>query len=452
MTQAQSIKADLRVVGGGLAGCEAAWQAAERGLSVLLYEMRPGQSTPAHRGGDLAELVCSNSLGSKLPDRATGLLQEECRRMGSLLLRCAEETAVPAGGALAVDRDPFSRKVTDALSTHPRIRIERSEVVRIPEGLTVLATGPLTSPAFSNALAEWVGAEHLFFYDAMAPIVDAESIDRTIAFDGSRYDRGETGEGDYLNCPFTREAYERFAEELRLAQRVELRSFERDIDQGVRTAQQTYFEGCLPVETLAARGARTLAFGPLRPVGLRDPLTGRRPYAVVQLRRENLAATLFNLVGFQTNLTISEQDRVFRMIPGLAQARFVRYGQMHRNTYLRSPGRILPSLQWIGREDLFLAGQMIGVEGYMGSVATGLLAGVNAARRFHGESSVICPAETMIGALCRYVAATDAATFQPMKANFGILPPPEDGTLRGREKAAWLAARAADRLPIELLR
>lgn len=430
----------IRIVGGGLAGCEAAWQAAARGHRVLLHEMRPEVMTPAHRTGDLAELVCSNSLGSGLPDRATGILQAECRRLDSLLMRCATACAVPAGGALAVDREAFARAVTEAIESHPGIRRVSGEVRLLPEPPSVVATGPLTSPAMSDALAAAAGRENLFFYDAIAPVVEADSLDRSVVFSASRYGRGESGEGDYLNCPMTGEEYDRFVAELSAARRIELRPFEAELDRGVRAG--AYFEGCLPVEVLAARGPRTLAFGPMRPVGLRDPRTGLRPHAVLQLRRENLAATQYNLVGFQTNLAQSEQARVFRMIPGLGHARFARYGQMHRNTYLRTPGLLTPALEWIGREGLFLAGQVAGVEGYMGSVATGWLAGVNAARYVEGKPPLVLSPETMLGAICRYVAEADPGNYQPVKANLGLLPPLEDARLRGKDKAAALAARA----------
>lgn len=447
MTEEQSGNRNVQIVGGGLAGCEAAWQVAERGHRVTLYEMRPVHSTPAHRTGDLSELVCSNSLGSKLPDRATGLLQEECRRMGSLLIRCADRASVPAGGALAVDRDAFARAVTETLIAHPRIQVVREEIRRIPDGPAVVATGPLTSPAMSSALAELAGRENLFFYDAIAPIVDAESLDRSIVFSASRYDRGDSESGDYLNCPFTRVEYDSFVEALRTARRMELKSFESGIDRGVHTATPSFFEGCLPVEVLAARGPRTLAFGPLRPVGLREPRTGYRPFAVAQLRRENLAASLYNLVGFQTNLVREDQDRVFRMIPGLQQAQFIRYGQMHRNTYIRAPGRLASTLGWLGRDQLFFAGQIAGVEGYMGSIATGLLAGINVSRHVRGEAPLRCPVETMLGSICRYVAEADPDAYQPMKANLGLLPPLDDPRIRGKEKALALSARALSVLP-----
>ncbi|HUF39484.1 MAG TPA: methylenetetrahydrofolate--tRNA-(uracil(54)-C(5))-methyltransferase (FADH(2)-oxidizing) TrmFO [Anaerolineales bacterium] len=433
----------LTIIGGGLAGSEAAWQAAVRGVNVRLYEMRPGLSTGAHVGADLAELVCSNSLGSNLVDRASGLLKEELRRMGSLLVRCADETAVPAGGALAVDREAFARRVTEAVEKHPNITVVREEVRAIPDGPCVIASGPLTSSALSKAIQELSGEEHLYFFDAISPIVDVESIDFAIAFRDNRYGRGAAAEGDYINCPMDREEYERFVEALAGAERIELKEFETAVEQGVKAGLHEYFEGCLPVEVLASRGPKTLAFGPLRPVGLTDPRTVRRPHAVVQLRQDNLAGSLYNLVGFQTNLKFPEQRRVFRMIPGLEKAVFERYGQMHRNTFIYSPVLLEPTLQFKGRPELFFAGQITGVEGYAGNIGTGLLAGVNAVRVMAGEAPVVLPAETMLGALCRYVTQAGAADFQPMKANFGILPPLEDEIRRGRrERAAAYSERA----------
>ncbi len=408
--------ADLAVIGGGLAGSEAAWQAARYGLQVTIYEMRPVRMTPAHVSDRLAELVCSNSLGSNLADRAPGLLKEELRRLGSLIMTCADATAVPAGGALAVDREAFAQMVTDRVTAHPAITLCRQEVTAIPEGRpVVIATGPLTSPALAEQIAALTGSEHLYFYDAMAPIVTAESVDMSVAFRASRYERGEEEEGDYLNCPLTRAEYERFVRELVSAETIPLRDFERE--------DPRFFEACLPVEVLARRGLQALAFGPLKPVGLIDPRTGERPYAVVQLRRDNQAGTLYNLVGFQTNLKWGEQDRVFRLIPGLEHAEFVRYGQMHRNTFLNSPMLLRPTMQFRGRDDLFFAGQITGTEGYVGSVASGLVAGLNAARLVVGHPLLLFPSTTMIGALCGYVAASASAPFQPMKANFGLLPP-----------------------------
>ncbi len=434
---------ELIVIGGGLAGSEAAWQVAERGIQVRLFEMRPKLSTGAHVGEDLAELVCSNSLGSNLVDRASGLLKEELRRMGSMLVRCADETAVSAGGALAVDREAFARRVTEAIEAHPRIELVREEVRTIPDGPCVIASGPLTSSALSEAIAALTGTEHLYFFDAISPIVDVESIDFAVAFRDNRYGRGEDADGDYINCPLDREEYERFVEALAAAERIELKEFETVVESGVRAGLHEYFEGCLPVEVLASRGPRTLAFGPLRPVGLTDPRTRRRPHAVVQLRQDNLAGTLYNLVGFQTNLTFPEQRRVFRLIPGLENARFERFGQMHRNTFIYSPALLEPTLQFKGREYLFFAGQITGVEGYAGNIGTGLLAGVNAARVIAGEAPVALPAETMLGALCWYVTHAEAADFQPMKANFGILPALEDEVRRGRrERAGAYAERA----------
>jgi len=435
---------DLVVVGGGLAGSEAAWQAAQRGIKVRLYEMRPAVSTGAHRGACLAELVCSNSLGSNLPDRAGGLLKEELRHLGSLLLRCAEETAVPAGDALAVDRQAFAQRVTEIIEAHPNIEVVRQEVREIPDEPTIIASGPLTSPRLSQAIQMLTGSEHLYFYDAIAPIVTVESINFDIAFRASRYRRGILTEGDYINCPLSKDEYLAFVEALLSAERIELREFEQDLQQGVRAGAEKYFEGCLPIEVLAGRGKDALAYGPMRPVGLIDPRTGKQPYAVVQLRQDNLAATLYNMVGFQTNLKFSEQRRVFRMIPGLEKAEFVRYGQMHRNTFIFSPAHLKPSMQFRGREDLFFAGQITGVEGYVGNIATGLLAGWNAARLLRGKPLLVLPPTTMLGALCHYVTHASAADFQPMKANFGILPPLADGEkYPGKRERALAYARRA---------
>lgn len=428
----------VKVIGGGLAGSEAAWQLAERGIAVELYEMRPVRNTPAHVTEWLSELVCSNSLGSDLPDRAPGVLKAELRRLGSLLMRCAEETAVPAGGALAVDREAFASRVTEHIANHPNIRLIREEVTSIPDGPVILATGPLTSPALSAEIAALVGEEHLYFYDAIAPMVDAETINMDIAFRASRYGRGEDETGDYINCPMTREEYERFVDALLSAELIDLKDFERDDPQ--------FFEGCLPVERLAARGREALAFGPLRPVGLRDPRTGKRPYAVVQLRQDNLAGTLYNIVGFQTNLRWGEQKRVLRMIPGLENAEFPRYGQMHRNTFVNSPMHLRPTLQFRDRDDLFFAGQITGVEGYVGNIGTGLLAGINAARLVSGCEPWTLPRETMLGALCYYITHAEPGEFQPMKANFGILPPLDNPPRGKRERQQAYAARAAEAL------
>ncbi len=435
----------LTIIGGGLAGSEAAWQAAQAGVHVTLYEMRPHKTTGAHQSDHLAELVCSNSLGSRLSDRAPGLLKNEARLLGSLLLRLAEENAVPAGGALAVDRERFAAAVTATLAAHPRITIIREEMPHIPSEPTIIASGPLTSPALSQAIAQLSGERHLFFYDAISPIVTYDSINMDIAFRASRYGRGEQAQGDYINCPFTREEYEAFVTALTQAERIPLRSFELAIESGVKAGAHTFFEGCLPVEIIGRRGRDALAFGPMRPVGLTDPRTGKRPYAVVQLRQDNLAGTLYNLVGFQTNLTFPEQRRVFRMIPGLEQAEFVRYGQMHRNTFIASPKLLQPTLQFRQRPDLFFAGQITGVEGYMGNIATGLIAGKNAARLLQGRPLLVLPPTTMLGALLHYITHADLKDFQPMKANFGILPPlPTTGTkkMRKRARAQAYAARA----------
>jgi methylenetetrahydrofolate--tRNA-(uracil-5-)-methyltransferase len=435
---------DLTVIGGGLAGCEAALQAAGRGLKVRLHEMRPEQRTPAHTGGDLAELVCSNSLGSCLPDRPSGLLMDELRLLKSPLLACAGQAALPAGGALAVDRARFSAEVGAEIARQPLIEVQRGEVTAIPAGLGVVASGPLTSPALIAALAQLTGAENLFFFDAIAPIVTAESIDRSVAFRASRYDREESGQGDYINCPFTEEEYRRFVRELLAAERIQLHEFETQVDQGVTAGKGRFFEGCLPVEVLAGRGEDSLAFGPMRPIGLRDPRTGKRPFAVIQLRQDNLSASLYNLVGFQTNLTFTDQARVFHLIPGLEKAEFVRYGQMHRNTFIASPQLLDRTLCFRGRSSLLFAGQLTGVEGYLGSIATGALAGLNATRIAKGLAPACPPMTTMLGALCRYISEAELDSFQPMKANFGLLPELEGLPRRTgkREKHALLAERA----------
>jgi methylenetetrahydrofolate--tRNA-(uracil-5-)-methyltransferase len=434
-----------------LAGCEAAWQIAEAGIDVTLYEMRPQVSTGAHRTDGLAELVCSNSLGSMLPDRASGVLLSEARRLGSMLVRAAEASAVPAGAALAVDRVEFSMRVTRALESHPRVTVVRQEVRSIPDGVGVLASGPLTSPALSQSLKEFAGADHLYFFDALSPIVEAESIDAEISFRASRYGRGESDGGDYLNCPLSQAEYEAFVSALAGADRIPLREFEEAIASGVRAGAGTFFEGCLPVEILAARETQALAFGPLRPVGLRDPRTGERPHAVVQLRQDDLAGSLYNLVGFQTNLTFPEQQRVFRMIPGLGRARFVRYGQMHRNTFVNSPALLEPTLRVRTREGLFLAGQITGVEGYLGNIATGLLAGRNAARALRGETLLELPRETMLGSLCHYICNAEPKRFQPMKANFGLLPAPSGLKIRDRRARQQLYARRSEESLTEFL-
>ena len=435
---------ELTVVGGGLAGSEAAWQVAQRGLRVRLYEMRPAVCTGAHRTLDLAELVCSNSLGSRLPDRASGVLKNELRHLDSLLLECAEFTALPAGSALAVDRVTFARTVTGRVTAHPNIELVRTEVTEIPSGTTIIASGPLTSESLSRNIAELTGEQHLHFYDALAPIVAAHSVNMNIAFRASRYGKGKQDDGDYINCPFTKQQYDFFVDALLSAERIPLRRFETEIEQGVDAGANHFFEGCLPVEIIARRGRRALAFGPMRPVGLTDPHTGQHPHAIVQLRQDNLAGSLYNIVGFQTNLTYPEQKRVLRMIPGLEGAEFVRYGQMHRNTFLAAPRLLLPTLQFRDIPDLFFAGQITGVEGYLGNIATGLLAGRNAARLLLGETLLTLPLTTMLGALCHYITHADLKDFQPMKANFGLLPPLETTHRMGHQERSRLFARRAE--------
>ncbi len=441
---------ELTIIGGGLAGSEAAWQAAQRGIHVRLYEMRPRLSTGAHTGSNLAELVCSNSLGANQTYRAAGLLKEEARRMGSLLTACADQTALPAGGALAVDREAFARLVTEKISQHTNIEIIREEVTQIPDGPAIIASGPLTSEKLSAAIRAISGAENLFFFDAIAPIVTADSINMEVAFRGSRFGLGEQSEGDYINCPMYREQYEVFIQELVSAERIRLREFEAPLREGVKAGAHIFFESCLPIEVIAERNWRAPAFGPMKPIGLHDPRTGEKFFAVVQLRQDNLAGSLYNMVGFQTNLTYPEQARVFRMIPGLEQAEFARYGQMHRNTFLAAPLLLRPTLQFRGREDLFFAGQITGIEGYMGNIASGVLAGTNAARLLYGQPPLELPETTMLGALCRYISHADLADFQPMKANFGILPPVEPLPKGKRERGAAYSARALANLTAAL--
>jgi len=414
----------LIIIGGGLSGSEAAWQAAQRGIPVKLYEMRPGLSTGAHTTADLAELVCSNSLGSNMADRASGLLKEELRILGSLLIECADRTALPAGGALAVDREKFAQLVTSMINSHPRIEVIREEVRDIPGGPVIIASGPLTSESLSAAIIQMSGNDHLYFFDAISPIVSLESINMEVAFLGSRYGRGTKEQGDYINCPMDENEYNDFVITLSAAERIELKEFDRihERGEGVKAGAHKYFEGCLPVEVLARRDQRALAFGPLRPVGLTDPRSGDRPFAVVQLRQDNLAGTLYNLVGFQTNLKFPEQRRVFRIIPGLEKAEFLRYGQMHRNTFIYSPGLLRSTLQFNFRPNLFFAGQITGIEGYAGNIASGLLAGINAERLINNRPLLSFPETTMIGALSHYITHADPADYQPMKANFGILP------------------------------
>ncbi len=421
----------VTIVGGGLAGTEAAWQLAERGFQVRLYEMRPKRPTPAHVTDKLAELVCSNSMGSLLPDRALGMLKNEMLRLGSMVIRVAYKHAIPAGSALAVSREEFAEEITEKIQGHPNVQVIREEVTQIPEGPTIIATGPLTSDALTQELQKLTG-KYLYFYDAMAPIVTADSIDMSIAFRASRWGRSSgDDEGDYINCPMDKEQYEAFVKALLAAPRIELKGADAELER--------YFEGCMPIEVLASRGMDALAYGPMRPVGLRDPRTGKRPYAVVQLRQDNVAGTLYNMVGFQTNIKWSAQKEILRMIPGLEHAEFVRLGQMHRNTFINSPTLLHPTLQFRTRPDLFFAGQITGTEGYVGSTMGGLVAGINLARLLRGEPLLVFPRETMIGALLHYITHADPKDFQPMKANMGLLPELEE---RVRGKKARYAAYA----------
>ncbi|HLN87360.1 MAG TPA: methylenetetrahydrofolate--tRNA-(uracil(54)-C(5))-methyltransferase (FADH(2)-oxidizing) TrmFO [Candidatus Limnocylindrales bacterium] len=419
----------VRIIGGGLAGTEAAWQLARRGVAVELFEMRPTRRTEAHATENLAEVVCSNSLRSDALFAPAGLLKAEMRQLDSMIISVAEAHRVPAGSALAVDRDGFAQGVTRAIESLNNVKLIRQEVEAIPDdGIVILATGPLTSPALARDLAAKLGEEHLYFYDAISPIVAAESIDMNVAYRAARYGKGGD---DYLNLPLTREEYYCFIDALIAAERVATRSFERFVP----------FEGCMPIEEMADRGKETLAFGPMRAVGLIDPRTGRRPYAVVQLRQENRQQTLYNLVGFQTKMTYAEQRRVFAMIPGLAHAEFVRLGSLHRNTFINAPQHLLPSLQWRQRSTLFFAGQMTGVEGYIESAATGLLAGINAANLISGRAPVVPPPTTVLGALLGYISDPERKRFQPMNVNFGLIPP-LSAHLRGRAKKEMLARRA----------
>lgn len=427
----------VTVVGGGLAGSEAAWQLANRGFHVRLLEMRPIRPTPAHVSDRLAELVCSNSMGSTQPDRALGILKNEMLTLGSMIIDTAFKHALPAGSALAVSREEFAAEVTERISSHPNIELVRAEATSIPEGPTILATGPLTSDTLTAEIQALTGQKYLYFYDAMAPIVEAESIDMSIAFRASRYDKSSPlgqEEGDYINCPLNQEEYEAFVEAVLAAPKIQLKEFEKELER--------YFEGCMPIEALAARGPQALAFGPMRPVGLRDPRTGKRPYAVVQLRQDNVAGTLYNMVGFQTNMRWGAQEEVLRMIPGLRDAEFVRLGQMHRNTFINSPTLLHPTLQCRMRPDLFFAGQITGTEGYVGSTMGGLIAGINIARYLCGEPMLELPRTTMIGALLHYVTHAEPENFQPMKANMGLLPEMDEPVRGKANRYAAYAERA----------
>lgn len=436
------MNSELTVIGAGLAGSEAAFQAAERGIKVSLYEMRPLVSTPAHKTDGPGELVCSNSLGSLLPDRASGLLMDELSRCNSLLLKIARASAVPSGSSLSVDRAMFSKGIEEALENHPLIQLVREEVTKIPEGPVIIASGPLTSPALAESIAKFTGNENLFFFDALAPIIRKDTINMSIAFSASRFAWEKNETADYINCPLDRDEFDRFVNELVNAERIPLAGDEASINHGVKAGKGKFFEGCLPIEEIARRGTRTLCFGPMRPIGLRNPHKEEKPYAVLQLRQDNLSATLYNMVGFQTNLTYPEQKRVFHMIPGLENAEFERFGQMHRNTFISSPDVLHPTMQTCSRPDLFFAGQITGIEGYLGNIASGLLAGMNAANYLSKKDLVTFPAGTMLGALCRYITECPAKDFQPMKANFGLLPELEDRFVIRLERAARYVSRA----------
>ena len=423
----------ITVIGGGLAGCEAAFQIAKRGVKVELLEMKPSRKTPAHKSDNLAELVCSNSLKAMRIDSAAGLLKEEMRRFGSVCLDAADRSSVAAGGALAVDRDVFSSLITERIKSHPNITVRETTVTDIPtDGITVIATGPLTDGALAEKIGKLCDSGNLSFFDAAAPIVTAESIDMSRAFCASRYDKGGD---DYINCPMNKEEYTAFYNELINAESAPVHGFDK--------APKVY-EGCMPVEVLAKRGEDSIRFGPLKPVGLRDPRTGHRPWAAVQLRRENSSGTLYNLVGFQTNLKFPEQKRVFSMIPGLENAEFMRYGVMHRNTFINSPVLLNRELSLKTNGDIFFAGQLSGVEGYMESAASGIIAGINAAARLNGEKPLVLPEFTMIGALLSYICDGSVKDFQPMGANFGILPPLEPHIRDKRERYAALSKRSLD--------
>jgi len=427
-------RSSVSIIGAGLAGSEAAWQVSRCGHPVELYEMRPACGTPVHKTADFAELVCSNTFKSDAPDTATGLLKEEMRRCESLILRVADRTRVPAGSALAVDRERFARGVTEALESTPGVRIHRQEMREVPrEGVVIVATGPLVSEALSTDIARFTGRDYLYFFDAVSPIVEADSIDRSIAFRASRYGKGDD---DYLNCPMDEETYNRFVDAVLGGAAAPRQEFEKT----------GFFEGCLPIEEMARRGRETLRFGPMKPVGLVDPRTGRRPHAVVQLRQDNAAAEHFNLVGFQNSLRWGEQERIFRMIPGLEKAAFVRLGMIHRNSYINAPALLHPTFQTRRRRDLFFAGQVSGVEGYLESAASGLIAGVNAARLVERNEAVAFPATTALGCLGRYISTAEVANYQPTNMAFGLLPPLEKHIGDKRKRRERMIQRARDDL------
>lgn len=422
---------EVTVIGAGLAGSEAAWQLAKRGIRVKLYEMRPVKQTPAHHTDKFAELVCSNSLRANTLTNAVGVLKEEMRRLDSVIMKAADSCSVPAGGALAVDRHEFAAKVTEMVTNHPNVTVVREEVTSIPTGPTIIATGPLTSQSLSEQLQALTGEQYLYFYDAAAPIIEKESINMEKVYVKSRYDKGEAA---YINCPMTEEQFERFYDALISAETVPLKEFEKEI----------YFEGCMPIEVMARRGKKTLLFGPMKPVGLEDPRTGKRPYAVVQLRQDDAAGTLYNIVGFQTHLKWGAQKEVIRLIPGLEQAEIVRYGVMHRNTFLNSPKLLKPTYQYKERDDLFFAGQMTGVEGYVESAASGLVAGINAAHYVLGKELIVFPQETAIGSMAHYITSANPKHFQPMNANFGLFAPLDEPIKDKKKKNERYAERALE--------
>ena len=423
----------VNVIGAGLAGSEAAWQIANAGVAVHLYEMRPTKKTPAHHTNQFAELVCSNSLRGNSLQNAVGVLKEEMRRMNSVIIHSADETSVPAGGALAVDRNTFSATVTEKLRNHPLITVYEEELTAFPEGITVVATGPLTSEGLAKTIKEFNGSDGFYFYDAAAPIIEKSSINFDKVYLKSRYDKGEAA---YLNCPMTKEEFEAFHKELVNAEVAPLKEFEKE----------KYFEGCMQIEVMAARGEKTMLFGPMKPVGLEDPKTGKRPYAVIQLRQDNAAASLYNIVGFQTHLKWGEQKRVFQMIPGLENAEFVRYGVMHRNSFMNSPELLEPTYQSRKDSRIFFAGQMTGVEGYVESAASGLIAGINAARLAKGEELVVFPRETAMGSMAYYITHAEGKHFQPMNANFGLFPELPERIRDKKLRYETLANRALESL------
>ncbi len=425
----------VNVIGAGLAGSEAAWQLAKRGIQVDLYEMRPVKQTPAHHTDKFAELVCTNSLRANGLTNAVGVIKEEMRILDSLIIQAADRASVPAGGALAVDRHEFSGYVTEQVKNHPLVTVHTEEVTKIPEGTTIIATGPLTSESLAEEIRQLTGEEHLYFYDAAAPIIEKDSINMDKVYLKSRYDKGEAA---YLNCPMTEEEFTAFYEALITAETAERKSFEKEI----------FFEGCMPIEVMAKRGIKTMLFGPLKPVGLEDPKTGKRPYAVLQLRQDDAAGTLFNMVGFQTHLKWGEQKRVFQMIPGLENAEIVRYGVMHRNTFINSPKVMSSTYQLKENPALFFAGQMTGVEGYVESAASGLAAGINAARYINGETPVVFPEESAIGSMARYITSTAAKNFQPMNVNFGLFPELPERIRAKQERNEKLAERALNVIKI----